>query len=95
MKNKNLSKGDLVLVYTLKQHASKLKKRGLGPYVVYDISSSGAIRLATLDNKPMPYYISGCRVKKYNEKLTTPMLQRIHDAKVRKRNEAKTIQDAI
>ena len=37
IKTKEFKKGDLVLAYTLKQHASKLKKRGLGPYVVHDI----------------------------------------------------------
>ena len=33
--NKELKKGDLVLAYTLKQHTSKLKKRGMGPFVTH------------------------------------------------------------
>lgn len=45
--------GDLVLAYTLKHHTSKLKKRGLGPYVIHDLSASGAVHLATLDGEPM------------------------------------------
>ena len=63
-KTKELKKGNLVLAYTLKQHASKLKKRGMGPYEIHDISNSGALRLATLDGEQMPNWISGCRVKK-------------------------------
>ena len=70
----------MVLAYTLKQHASKLKKRGLGPYVVHDISTSGALRLATIDGEHMPNWISGCRVKKYLEPLTREMLERLHQA---------------
>ena len=43
VKTKELKPGDLVLAYTLKQHASKFKKRGMGPYVIQDISTSGAL----------------------------------------------------
>ena len=32
--NKDFQIGDLVLAYTLKKHTSKLKKRGMGPYVI-------------------------------------------------------------
>ena len=62
-KNKEFKVGDLVLVYTLKQHTSKLKKRGNGPYVIHDISTSGAVRLATLDGEQMLNWMSGCRIK--------------------------------
>ena len=48
-KNKHFKIGDLVLAYTLKQHTSKLKKRGRRPYVIQDLSTSRAIKLATLD----------------------------------------------
>ena len=51
--NKEFQKGDLVLAYTLKQHTSKLKKRGMGPYVIHDLLASGAVHLATLDGEPM------------------------------------------
>ena len=51
--NKEFKKGDLVLAYTLKQHTSKLKKRGMGPYVIHNLLSSGAVHLATLDGEPM------------------------------------------
>ena len=62
IKTKELKLGDLVLAYTLKQHTSKLKKRGMGPYVIQDISTSEALRLATLDGESMPNWISGCQV---------------------------------
>ena len=82
--NKEFQIGDLVLVYTLKQHASKLKKRGHGPYVIHDLSLSGVARLATLDGEQMPSWISGCRLKKYHEPLTADMLARLHASKARK-----------
>lgn len=65
--NKEFKKGDLVLAYTLKQHTSKLKKRGMmGPYVIHNLSSSGAMHLATLDGEP----VGAGRLKKYHELLT-------------------------
>ena len=81
--NKDFQTGDLVLAYTLKQHTSKLKKRGMGPYAIDNLSSSGAIQLATLDGEPMSSWISGCRLKKYNEPMTEEMLQRLHATKER------------
>ena len=86
---KSSRKGDLVLVYTLKQHLSKLKKRGMGPFVIHELSASGAVQLATLDGEPMANWISGCRIKKYHEPLTQEILQRLHNAKERKQKEAK------
>ena len=94
IKTKEFKKGDLVLVYTLKQHASKLKKCGLGPYVVHDISTSRALRLATIDGEQMPNWISGCRVKKYLAPLTMEMLECIHQAKERKHKADTHIQQA-
>ena len=55
----------------------------MGPYVIHDISTSGALRLATLDGEQMPNWISGCRVKKYLKPLTIEMLECIHKAKER------------
>ncbi|MCO5580788.1 hypothetical protein L7F22_034659 [Adiantum nelumboides] len=76
-----LRAGDYVLMYIRKQHSKKLQKRGNGPYVIQDISSSGAIKLATLEGEEMPNWISGCRLKKYHLPLTTEMLAKIHSAK--------------
>ena len=59
----------------------KLKKRGMGPYVIHDISTSGALRLATLYGEQIPNWISGYWVKKYLRPLTIDMLECIHKAK--------------
>ena len=57
---KEFKLGDLVLLFTLKQFVSKFTKRGRGPYVILGISSSGAVKLSTLDGKEMANWISGC-----------------------------------
>ena len=85
--NKDFQIGDLVLAYTLKQHTSKLKKRGMGPYVIHNLSSSGAVQLATLDGEPMSSWISGCRLKKYKEPMNNEILQRLHATKERKKQQ--------
>ena len=91
--SKQLQEGDLVLVYTLKQHDSKLTKRGKGPFVIHSLSPSGAVQLATLEGEPMANWISGgCRLKKYHLPLTDEMLQQIHMAKQRK-NEKEVIKE--
>ena len=77
-------KGDLVLAYTLNQHTSKLKKQGMGPYVIHDLLTSGAVHLATLDVEPMTNWISGCRLKKYRGELADEILCRLHATKDRK-----------
>ena len=60
----------------------------MGPYVIHDLSASGAVHLATLDGEPMANSISGCRLKKYHEPLTKDILNKLHAAKERKlRNE--------
>ncbi|MCO5580212.1 hypothetical protein L7F22_034078 [Adiantum nelumboides] len=82
--NKKFATGGYILMYILKQHSKKLQKRGNGPYVIHDISPSGAIKLATLKGEEMPNWISGCRLKKYHLPLTTEMLEKIHSAKQRK-----------
>ena len=82
--SKEFHKGTLVLVYTLKQHKSKLKLRGLGPFVINTTSTSGSIRLETLDGEPMANYINGSCLWVYNKFLTLEMLNRMHVAKNRK-----------
>ena len=56
---KHFKLGDLVLVFTLKELVAKLSKRGKGPYVISDLSPSGAIKLSTLEGDEMPNWISG------------------------------------
>ena len=71
--------------YTLKQQTSKLKKRGMGPYLIHGLLTSGAVHLATLDGVPMANWISGCCLKKYKEPLTDEILRRLHATKEHKR----------
>ena len=59
-----------MLLYTLKKHKRKLKKRGLGPFVINELTSSGEVRLETLDGAQMPNFINGSRLKKYEKLLT-------------------------
>ena len=73
----------MVLVSTLKEIASKVTKRGRGPYVITKLSTSGAVWLSTLDGEEMPNWLSGCRIKKYHVPLTTEQLERLHQAKWR------------
>ena len=84
LKDKNFAVGDLVLLYTLKKNKRKLKKRGLGPYVIHSLLSSGAVKLAILDGEEMLAFINGSRLKKFYEPLTQPMLEQIHSTKTKK-----------
>ena len=63
---KNSKKGDLVLVFTLKKHKRKLKMRGLGPYVINEITFGGAVCLETLDGEPMANFINGSCLKAFS-----------------------------
>ena len=83
--------GDLVLVFTLKQLASKFTKRGRGPYVISKLSPNGAVKLETLEGEEMPNWLSGCRIKKYHEPLTNQQLKTLHKAKWRKETKELTI----
>ncbi|RYA70906.1 hypothetical protein DD595_25390, partial [Enterobacter cloacae complex sp. 4DZ3-17B2] len=94
VRTKEFKVGDYVLVYTLKQHAKKLKKRGMGPLVIKDLSPSGAVKLATLDGEEMPNWISGCRVKKYLLPLTQDLLLKIHQEKLRVQKKKKIVEEA-
>ena len=47
------------------------------------LSSSGAVKIATLDGEEIPNWISGCRIKKYTKPLTTEHLNWLHKAKWR------------
>ena len=73
------------MVYTLKPHIGKFKKkRGFGPCMIEEISPSGAVKLSTLDGETVSKWISGCRIKKYEMPLTNDMLERMHAAKNKK-----------
>ena len=51
--------------------------------MISKLSSSGAVKLSTLDGKEMANWISGCRIKKYNLPLTTEELGCLHKARWR------------
>lgn len=84
LRTKEFHKGTLVLVYTLKQKKQKLKLRGMGPYVINEITPSGTVRLETIDGEPMANFINGSRLRVYHEPLTDEMLARMHAAGSRK-----------
>ena len=81
VKTGRFCEGDLVLLYTLKKHKRKLKMRGLGPFVINTLSTSGAVRLETLEGEQMTNFINGSRIKKYEEPLTQDMLMRLCTSK--------------
>ena len=73
----------MVLLYTLKKLKRKLKMQGLGPFVINELKSSGAVRLETLDGEQMVSFINGSRLRLYNEPLTQEMMDRMNVAKTR------------
>ncbi len=87
IKTERFQEGDLVLLYTLKKHKRKLKKRGLGPFVVSELTTSGAVRLETLDGAQMPNFINGSRLRRYELPLTKEMLYRLHRVKTYKQGQ--------
>ncbi len=66
----------------------------MGPFVIKDISSCGVIKVATLEGGEMPNWISGCRIKKYEEPLTQEMLQKIHNAKALEKEHKRVVKEA-
>ena len=95
VKTNRFCRGDLVLLYTLKKHKIKLKLQGLGPFVVNDLNTSGAVRLETLDGEPMGDYINGSRLKWYEEPMTKDMLVCLHVAQTQKEGQALLKQHAL
>ena len=58
--------------------------RGLGPYVINELTTGGAVRLETLDGEPMANFINGSCLKRFHEPLTQEMLEKMHAARTRK-----------
>ena len=83
VKTGRFKKGDLVLLYTLKKLKRKLKMQGLGPFVINELNSSGAVRLETLDGEQMANFINGSCLRLYNEPLTQEMMNCMEAAKTR------------
>ena len=67
-------------MYTLKNQKRKLKLRGLGPFIINEITNGGVVRLATLDGESMGTFINGSRLKRFHEPLTDDMLEHMHAA---------------
>lgn len=80
IKTQHFTEGDLVLMYTLKKHKQKLKKRGLGPFVVYQLSTSGVVGLKTLEGAQLPNFTNNSCLKCYEGPLTEEMLEQLHRA---------------
>ena len=81
---KDFRVGDLVLVFTLKEFEAKFTKWGWVSYVILNLSSSGAVKVSTLEGEEMPNRINGCCIKKYNKLLTQEELNMLHQAKWQK-----------
>ena len=58
--------------------------RGLGPFVILDITTRGAIQLETLNGEPMANFINGSCIKRYHEPLTPEILAKLHIAHTKK-----------
>ena len=84
VKTGRFKKGYLFLLYTLKKLKWKLKMRGLGPFVINELSPSGAVHLETLDGEQMTDFINGIHIRQYLEPLTQEMMDRMHDANKRR-----------
>lgn len=56
----------------------------MGPFVVSQLTSNGAVWLETLDGAKMPNFINGSRLKKYEQPLTDEMLKWLHVSKTYK-----------
>ena len=57
----------------------------MGPYQVVEITTQGAIKIATLDGVVMEGYINGSKLKKFYGPLTLQTLQIIHNNQKRKK----------
>ena len=73
-----------MLLYTLEKQKKKLKMRGLGPFVINEITNGGAVRLEMLDGEPMGTFINESRLKHFHEPLTNDMIEHMHAAKNKK-----------
>lgn len=63
LKDKDISKGDLVLLYNSRNHKGKFKFRGLSPFRVIKINNIGSLQLATLEGEEFPSFMNRSRIK--------------------------------
>ena len=67
IKNKNLSVGDLALLYNsqVKGKPKKLRTEWMGPYVVEEIHTNESVRLRTLQGIVFRNLVNGAQLKHY------------------------------
>ena len=67
IRNKNLSAGDLALLYNsrVKGKPKKLHTEWMGPYIVKEIHPNGLVRLKTLQGLVFRKLVNGARLKRY------------------------------
>ena len=84
----------MVFLYALKKHKRKLKKQGHGPFVVNELTISGAVRLEMLEGAQMPNFVNGSHLKKYKLPLTEQRMTQLQKAKTYKEGLAKLKEQA-
>lgn len=68
IKFRNISVGDLVLLYDnkIKGKPCKLDTTWLGPYIVEDLNTNGSVQLKTLQGRVLSKVVNGARLKHYH-----------------------------
>ena len=84
---KDLNKGDLCLLYGVRNTRQKFKYQGMGPYCVVEITPQVSVKIATLDGVVMEGYINGSKLTRFYRPLTLKTLQTIHNDHRRKKKE--------
>ena len=67
IKNKNLSVGNLALLYNsgVKGKPKKLHREWVGPYIVEEINANRSVRLRTLQGTVFGKLVNGAQLKRY------------------------------
>ena len=68
IKTKNISVGDLVLLYDNRNKGKphKLETTWMGPYIIEDLNSNGSVRLKTVQGQVFLKVVNGARLKRYH-----------------------------
>lgn len=67
LKKKNISTGDMVLLYDskVKGKPKKLRTTWMGPYIVEEVNMNGSVRLKTLQGLLFNKFMNGTQLKRY------------------------------
>ena len=90
LKEKNIHKGDLVLLFGVRDKKRKLKYTGMGPFKVCEITPQGTIRVETLDGIETVGFLNGSKFKRYYDPLTIETIQVARDKQVAKGKRVET-----